>query len=72
MNKEKLAYQTLVANLLTIISALDIVADDLDDLAEVEPSTRIMLELAVRDLNHLYIEHNELSEGKEKTHLVGA
>ncbi|ESV53801.1 hypothetical protein JavanS260_0016 [Streptococcus satellite phage Javan260] len=68
MNKEKLEYQTLVANLLTIISALDIVADDLDDLAEVEPSTRIMLELAVRDLNHLYIEHNERSEGKEKTH----
>ncbi|MFI3615714.1 hypothetical protein [Streptococcus uberis] len=54
------SYGVLVSQLPTIISALDLVSDELEEVGETNLNTTIKLELALSNLSHLNSKHRDL------------
>ncbi|HEM3633700.1 TPA: hypothetical protein U1C38_001546 [Streptococcus suis] len=57
--EQHLCYSTLVHSLPTILSALNIVADELGETEMLDRSSVVMLELATTNLSHLYADHKQ-------------
>ncbi|HEL1828362.1 TPA: hypothetical protein TXZ04_000960 [Streptococcus suis] len=54
------SYGALVSQLPTIISALDLVSDELEEAGETNFNITVKLELALSNLSHLHSKHREL------------
>lgn len=62
------SYGVLVSQLPTIISALDLVSDELEEVGETNLNTTVKLELALSNLSHLHSKHSELYDTFEHLH----
>lgn len=54
-----LYYGSLVTQLPNIILSLDMVSDDISELENIQPQTKVMLELALTNLSKINTEHTK-------------